>query len=282
MRARAALLAAAVLGLTGAVLVAAFEWRRQAHADDNLRQRVSHRVVAGTGTRIACATLLQQQPVVLLVLGQSNAGNHGTSASAGAAVAVIGDDGACYHSGDPLPGATGIGASIWSRLPAALAAAGVARPAVFAVLAVDASSVQEWTQARSPLPALLKATVQRAMGLNLAPTLVLWQQGESDALLGTAAGNYQQGLATLATRLQAVGVAAPIVLARSTVCRNTPSATLRAAIGQLVASDSRFRLGPDTDDLVGATERSDGCHFGDSGLQAAAERWASSIAPLLR
>lgn len=282
MTARTAWIAAALLVLAAAAVAAAVEWRRQARADDNLRQRVAQRVVAGAGTRIDCATLLQQRPVVLLVLGQSNAGNHGTAAGPGAAVTVIGDDGACHRSSDPLPGATGTGASIWSRLPAALAAAGVERPVVFAVLAVDASSVHEWTHPRSPLPPLLKATAQRAIGLGLAPTLVLWQQGESDARLGTAADTYRQGLSTLAADLQAAGVAAPVVLARSTVCRNAPSEPLRAAIGQLVTSDSRFRLGPDTDDLVGPADRSDGCHFGDSGLQAAAERWARSIAPLLR
>ena len=142
--------------------------------------------------------------------------------------------------------------------------------------------MREWTDPRGPLPALLDTLARGLHAAGLAPTLVLWQQGEADARAGTPPASYQQGMRSVAGRLQAAGIAAPLVLAQSTLCRNEPSAPLRAAIVQLASTDSRFRLGPDTDTLAGAPYRNDGCHFAEAGLQAAAERWAQTLAPLLR
>lgn len=283
MKARVAAIALALLAAAVAGALAVIEWRRAARAEEGLRQRLSQRVTARPQAEVSCVALAQRRPLVLLALGQSNAGNHGLAAPGSEEpIFVFTDQGKCYLTADPLPGATGKGASIWSRLPAALAQEGVDRPLLLAVLAVDASSMREWTDARGPLPALLD-DMGRALGAAaLPPALVLWQQGEADARAGTAAAAYQQGLLALAGRLRAAGISAPLVLARSTRCRGEPAEPLRAAMAQLAATDPHFILGPDTDDLMDAPYRSDGCHFGPAGLQVAAERWARSVAPLLR
>ena len=141
MGARAVWIAAALLAtaVATASTLALMEWRRSAHADDGLRQRVGQRVRAKAQTEVDCAALLLRRPLVLLALGQSNAGNHGSAApNPREPISVVTDQGRCYRSTDPLPGATGASVSIWGRLPGALAAAGVDRQVVLAVLAVDA------------------------------------------------------------------------------------------------------------------------------------------------
>jgi hypothetical protein len=270
------LLTVAALGVAGWQLLL---WRKVAQAEDKLRTRISQRVPGETSTAINCKQLLQVKPLVLLVLGQSNAGNHGSRyRTARERLHVQTDVGACFHSDDPLPGATGTGGSIWSRLPAALQAVGVSRPLVVGLLAVDATSMQDWAAPDSPLAALMEATADSMLKQGLAPDLVLWQHGESDARLNTPAPRYSQGLQVLVKRLKRVGVQAPWMLAKSTLCKAQASAALGDEIERLVQTQSDFLAGANTDQLSSAQHRRDGCHFTEAGLDAAAALWAYRIA----
>ena len=283
MSARTTWMTAAAVAVAAAGAGSLVAWQRGSAAEENLRARTAQRVVPDPATRVPCEAIAQAKPLVLLVLGQSNAANQGEAGPvAPPPVTVITDAGDCLRSTDPLPGATGNGASIWSRLPAALANAGMTRPLVLGVLAVDATAMREWTNPSSPLPVLLDTTVRRMTEAGLPPTLVLWQQGEADALRGTSATEYGHGLLALADRLRAAGVSAPWLLAQSTVCRAPPSPELRAEITRLVASDRRFLPGPDIDSLNAPGDRTDGCHFSAAGLQAAADLWALSVAQTQR
>jgi hypothetical protein len=73
------------------------------------------------------------------------------------------------------------------------------------------------------------------------------------------------------------GSSAPVLLARSTVCRSAPNAAIREAAMDAVWTDKRFRLGPDTDALIGVANRQDGCHLSGAGLDEAAALWAQAI-----
>ncbi|MBL8471207.1 MAG: hypothetical protein JNM98_05350 [Rhodocyclaceae bacterium] len=225
--------------------------------------------------RVDCAGLAAQRPLVLLALGQSNAGNHGSLAAALPPVYLV-SAGQCVLAADPLPGATGRGGSIWQRLPAALSERGWARPVVLSVLAVDATTLDDWTHPQSPLGAQLAEHVRSLNGLRLAPDFVLWQQGEADAKAGTEAAAYAARLDGLAVLLRDAGSTAPIFLARSTVCRSPPAAAIRASIEGAVAQRAQFRLGPDID-VLGAELRHDGCHLAAAGLDRAAQAWAEVI-----
>jgi len=226
---------------------------------------------------VACSELRARRPLVLLAIGQSNAGNHGTAApTALAPVPLIVDD-RCVLADDPLPGATGSGASIWRRLPDAVARQGVVRPVVLGVLAVDATAIDDWTRERSPLRLGLQARLAAMRRVGLAPSLVLWQQGEADAAAGNGTQAYAEGLAALAATLTEAGSDAPILLARSTACRSSANEAIRAAIEAAPIDNPRMRLGPDTDLLQGSRMRSDGCHFSADGLDAAAKMWAERI-----
>ena len=248
--------------------------------DAQLARRMAAMATASPGSQVPCADLAAQRPLVLLALGQSNAGNHGTASRYPVPVPVIVASGTCHRSLEPLPGGTGAGSSVWARLPAALRAEGISRPVVLAVLAVDASSSAEWAAPGGPLGAQLDALAAAMLAQGLPPAYVLWHQGEADARSGTPPEAYARALRTLADRLKASGVVAPWLVALSTVCRSPASEPLRQALRTLTASDTAFVLGPDTDTLAAERFRSDGCHFSGAGLDEAARLWARALAPL--
>ena len=278
MKLRALALGLAIAGLAVA-LAGAYVWRRDARADTHLAQRFSQRALPQPSTRLDCGLLKSAHPVVLLALGQSNAGNHGTPAGPSPSVALITDRGECHRVVDPLPGATGTGGSIWARLPDALQAAGSQRAWVIAVLAVDATTVENWTDTKGPMARALGQQLRQMHAAGLPPDFVLWQQGEADARLGTDAMQYAAGLRAVASAARLQGFDGPWLLAKSTVCRSPPSSPIRTAIDQLNREEpSRFLQGPDTDTLLTPDARSDGCHLSESGLKLAAGAWAQSIA----
>ncbi len=182
----------------------------------------------------------------------------------------------CIRASDPLPGGTGTGGSIWQRLPSLLSMEIDSRPIVLSVLAVDATSIDDWTNPNSPLQSRFASQVASMKRLGLSPNLVLWQQGEADARMGTGKDDYARGLGKLAATLNEIGVNAPIILARSTICGSSPSEAIRSAIEATALSDHRFRLGPDTDALSDQIFRN-GCHLTADGLDSAAKMWAATI-----
>ncbi|MBI3368174.1 MAG: hypothetical protein HY021_06955 [Burkholderiales bacterium] len=226
-------------------------------------------------TELDCQTLLQANPIVLLALGQSNAASHGEPGPSPSVTLI--DERQCFTSGDPLPGSTGSGGSIWSRLPDRLRAQGVTRPVLLSVLAVDATTIADWTS--GPLAALLRRRIAALAARQAMPTLILWQQGEADAMLNTPSASYFTGLQALDRQLTEAGVRAPVVMARSTVCRSAPNAAIADAQNRAISD--RFVGGPDTDALVDPALRRDGCHFSTAGLNAAADLWAVTLKPLL-
>lgn len=265
-----------LFAVAGIAAIAAYELVALQRQNASLTTRMAQIIRVENHTEVPCAGVVAAQPLVLLALGQSNAGNHGSPPSGTAAPVTLIGEGKCISATAPLPGGTGTGDSIWQRLPALLSTQKETRPIVLSILAVDATSIADWTSPHSPLRERLAAHVASMHRLGLAPDLILWQQGEADARRGTSANEYVTGLGLLAAALNEAGANAPIILARSTVCRSSPSAAIRGAVEATVASDRRFRLGPDTDALSGDTFRN-GCHLTAEGLDSAAKMWGATI-----
>lgn len=272
----AVVVAVAVMALASA---ARKVWQQGRH-DGALAARMANIVPPPATAGQACSRPGAAAPAVWLVLGQSNAGNHGAEDEApaqGSAPRVkVFAAGACVMTGDPLPGATGRHRSIWARLPAQLQRLGHSGDVVFAVLAVDATGIDDWARPGSPLHARLQALLDELKAHRLQPSRVLWQQGEADALLGTRAEDYERGFDALLATLRAGGVNAPVLAARSTACQRGDGRAVRVALRRLSERHADVLLGPDTDTLQGAT-RSGGCHFSRAGLEAAAALWAGAI-----
>lgn len=227
--------------------------------------------------RLSCAAWRQRKPLVLLALGQSNAGNHGALAPLTEPPIALVSGRECLLAGDPLPGATGSGGSIWRRLPTQLQPGLGERSVVISVLAVDASSIADWTRPDSALRQRLETQARALLDMGLRPDFVLWQQGEADARLQTAPETYLQSLVQLRSVLNDSGIQAPFMLARSTRCRSAPHAGIRQALEQALIHGSGFVSGPDTDTLLGPDDRLDGCHFNARGLDRAAAAWSAAI-----
>ena len=270
----------------------ALQLRQQGRRDSWLVNELAHRVsVAPTNTICAGDEAV---PLKLLILGQSNAGNHGPRVELGAKQATvqmrIGGD--CINAQDPLPGASGDGASIWSRLPTALSLQGLARPPEIALLAIQSTTIDDWARPSSPLNQALRQELQALSKAGWTPDLVLWQQGEADVLSGTSTNAYQRSWGDLLRQMQGDGLRAPVLLAHSTHCRFEQTNGIENKLGTLAAKANNIRLamqtltqehsqlllGPDTDELAGPTLRRDGCHFSSKGLDEAARLWSQAIA----
>ncbi|MDO8285232.1 MAG: sialate O-acetylesterase [Rhodoferax sp.] len=244
-----------------------------------LHTRIDQLVQIGNRPVMECDRIAAQRPIVILALGQSNAANLGAPAPSGDPPITLTADGKCFMAVDPLPGSSGDGGSIWYRLAHRLSALGLQRPIVISAMGVDATSIDDWTATQSPLRERLVRQLKSMQAAGLAPELILWQQGEADARAATTEQVYSVGLDKLALILEQAGSQAPVFLARSTVCRSEPNAPVRAAIEAKALGNGRFRIGPDTDTLVGDDLRRDGCHFSGQGLDRAAQLWAVTLAP---
>ncbi|OWQ93052.1 hypothetical protein CDN99_00665 [Roseateles aquatilis] len=278
----AAIVAVAVLSCAGmlATGVAMLRAPKSATPADDLIRRLDG-IHGMPVTAPDCGAVFRgEQPVVVLVMGQSNAANHADPANAAAppiAPMPVLHEGGCGLSGAPLPGGTGTGGSLWPAVNQALHGRWQGHPIVWAVIAVEGSSIGEWT-ADGPLRKHWQTQVDRIKGTRWPVAAVLWQQGEADARDRTAMADYRDALAALRAGVAARGVDAPWWLARSTYCPPTDGGQVREAVRELlVIPGSGFVEGPDTDKL--SIPLRNGCHFTAAGAAQAATLWAQALAP---
>lgn len=263
----------------GLVLLAlAFIWHRSLPVCSALSDRLASIYPAEDGSVVPCPWEIGDRPLMILVLGQSNAGNHGATPAHDTSPALFFYQGRCYLTAGPAPGATGKGGNIWTYLSPLLSTE-LQRPVVFSVLAVDATSITEWT-AESALRELVVKTIRQGKAHGFIPELVLWQQGEADARSGMSGAEYRQKLDKLRASIRNELERGAMIVAQSTRCRNEGSEDIRRVLGEAAEGRSGVILGPDTDALQGDF-RLDGCHFSLSGLKAASSLWASVIVSAL-
>ena len=225
---------------------------------------------------VPCQQTGQPAPKVLLVLGQSNAGNHGNERNE-AHVRVF-YRGHCYDSTDPLPGMTGDGGSIWSRLAPRLEA-DLHVPLIVAPLVIESTMIATWTE-KGPVNDAFGRLIDDLVAARIMPDAILWQQGESDVRLGTDAQEYERSFRKLVTDLRTRGLYAPVFVARSSYCRNQRNGYIQRLQTQLPDRTVGVYAGANTDSLP-ETLRVDGCHFTGAGLSQAAQLWIEVLIPQL-
>jgi Carbohydrate esterase, sialic acid-specific acetylesterase len=229
---------------------------------------------------------------VLLVLGQSNAANHG-EARYTAAKDVFSLDFRhmlCRRAADPLAGASGAGGSIWPRLGDLLIETGAFRRVLLVPLACGESSIKDWTPEGTmhPRTTLALSRLRKELDVSVLPfSAVLWQQGETEANhTQMSAQAYKMHFHDVVADLRANGVFAPIFAACATFCEASPPAfqnrtAIRQALLELPDATGGIFGGPDTD-TIGPEGRFDGCHFSEHGLQRCAELWLDALSPRRR
>jgi hypothetical protein len=225
---------------------------------------------------VACPT--QRSPALLVALsfGQSNAANAVRGRHTPDPRVLNFHEGRCFAGADPLPGATGTGGSVWSRLGDRLLDSRRFEQIVFAGIAVDSAEIARWQPGGDLHPRLL-STLHAMSAAGLEPTHLLWHQGERDRQLATPAADYIASFEAMLDAIRAAGISAPIYVAQATYCRGHDSAELRAAQLSLVDPARGVRAGPDTDTLRGPGLRHDDCHFSATGAARHAELWRDAL-----
>jgi len=214
--------------------------------------------------------------LVALTFGQSNAANYVRGRHKSKEGVINYFRGRCYAGQDPLPGATGTGGSVWSRLGDLLIVGGDYDEVVLVGVAVSATSVARWSVGGDLHPRLLDVLADM-QSHGLAPTHLLWHQGETDAKEGTAAETYRHRFLAMLDALRARGFEAPVYVATASYCHGRSSAAVREAQAALVNPGAGIHAGPDTDVLKGPGWRHDECHFSEQGAVRHAELWRDAL-----
>jgi len=222
---------------------------------------------------------VSRKTAIIVVLGQSNAANYGSARHA-AREAVDNFDpasGKCFAATDPLLGADGLGGSFATRLGDILIQRGLYDRVILVPLARGGASIAFLNNDGAEL---ITNGIAKLKEAGLTPTHILFQQGETDAVLTTTTEEYASLLHQLVRRFRAAGFDAPFYLSRSAKCDYVaPNNMAAVRAGQHSAVDEalNIRPGPDTDTIGNEGRSPDGCHMNEAGTLANAALWAAFI-----
>jgi hypothetical protein len=237
----------------------------------------------GIKTRVAANEIVS--PAVVMIIGQSNGGNHGETrhAAHGPVYNFNPFDGWCYRASDPLLGATGDGGSPWCLLGDAIIAKRFAPSILYVPLCVGGATVAEWAPGGTYHHRMTYA-LGRLREASFWPSHIFWHQGEADALHGTSAEHYTASFRALFQGLREFGVTAPVYVAFASYFAlpegyQAQQAVIRGAQRSLIDEAIGILPGPDTDLIK---DRFDGCHMGAIGLGQHAAAWEAVLSPTNR
>ena len=218
--------------------------------------------------------------MVLLIAGQSNAANSGGQRYLGRQTVVNYWGGACYVASSPLLGATGVAGDSWTLLGNKLVERQIADQVILVATAISGSGVGRW-QDGGDLNIMFRSVISD-VAIHYRITQVLWHQGEWDLAGGMTTAEYVQKFTSLVESIRRMGINAPVYVSVATRCDLTstlwtadnPIASAQKAIPD---NEKRIFQGVDTDALVGPLDRTDGCHFAQSGQEKFAEAWVGFL-----
>lgn len=212
---------------------------------------------------------------VLLIAGQSNAGNYASERFiAPPTVANFNVyDGRCYAAADPLLGTSGTGGNFATLLGADLVKRGHFDAVIVVPIAIGGTYIRQWIPDGIMHRRLLVA-IERLRRANLTITHVLWQQGEADHQIASGAA-YLSMFEDIFLSIRRYGVFAPIYVAISTYCGQA-NAEITKAQHELPDAARGILPGPDTD-IIGEPFRADNCHFNGQGARLQATFWRDAL-----
>ena len=251
------------------------------------RERADARLAA-TLQAIPCP----KSAFVIAALGQSNAGNHlGPRVAGDPALPVYAYfRDRCVALQDPVPGATGEDGSLWTELALQLARSR-REPIVVIAGAAAGSSVRDWDRDHAGMTSRALRSLAAAARDGLAPRVVVWLQGETDAEAGMSQATYASLLEKLVERISAAIASASSkptarpawIITQTSRCwgSETRSEDVRAGQRAVAAKIANGHPGPDTDALDDSYRR-DGCHFSERGRQRIVAELVEAIAKVGR
>ncbi|MDO5895131.1 sialate O-acetylesterase [Agrobacterium sp. Azo12] len=229
-------------------------------------------------TQVPAQLVSGENTAVIVVLGQSNAGNHCGGAHAASSNKVHNfnlQNGGMYLASDPLLGATGPSGCFATFLGDKLIADGRYQRVILAPMSINATLASDWAAA-GVFSQNIRVMCRRLAASGLPPTMVLYHQGESDNAEGTSAATITAALRSMVDVFRSEGVTAPVFIAlASTWAGYSNNAAVRAGQAAAVNGGLGIYQGPDTD-TIGPAYR-DSVHFLATGSQMHADLWASTI-----
>jgi hypothetical protein len=230
---------------------------------------------------IECRGAAAGRAAIIVTLGQSlltNSGDRRAIYTPGSDVYNFNLlDRKCYVAKDPLLGTTSPGSNQATRLADLLVRRQLYDRVILVPLAYGGTWISQWAPGGNMHPRTM-AGLRYARDAGLEPTMILWQQGESEAANPPQPANgsaWSTTFASIAKSIRDNEFRAPIYVAKSTVCGTAPNAPIRSA-QESVVNGRDILAGPDTD-LISVQHRRDGCHLGQAGLDEAARLWFAMI-----
>ncbi len=226
--------------------------------------------------------LKDEDTLCVLALGQSNAANHGFPAAiAGGNSFSLSTHGWAVLQ-DPVPGATGTGGSVWTRLAARALVGELAKNVVIGCVAQGSSAAEDWSAGGMHFTKLL--AIKRAFRHeNLTPDVIVYHQGETESWNRNAdPAYYKRQLVRVIDDLLTSYPGVPIL-----VCQTSRdgdgrvNSSIRYAQETICAEYEMVLRGPDTDSL-GGEFRHDGIHFNEKGLESFADMLYEQISDVIR
>ncbi len=202
--------------------------------------------------------------MVAICMGQSNAANHGDiKMTASESVKVL-NGLELVQASDPLPGASGEGGSVWTRLGASLITRDVFDEVVFIPIAVGGTAVSEWSPDGKYNPKFLDAC-DRARQAGQDVTHVFWHQGERDTALKSGYDHYLGHITEVVSTIRTALPLAKIIVCSASYRFGETNEHVRAAQEAITENNGVIR-GPNTD-KIGGQWRHDNLHFNADGQQ---------------
>lgn len=259
--------------------------RMEARAALSMPRSTPKQVYSDTSTATETDCPPQEETLLIVAGGQSNAANYNSHLSASLPDERVFTffEGKCYVAQDPMLGAEGTKGSLWPALGADLARR-LDRPVMFIVAAAGGTRYSDWTAARAPYLDRLRSQISAAQQRGFAPALIVWHQGESDAIASPSAQEVARDLRALAYQIMQAVPEAEFYMFQASRCtgpkRVSQSGEVRQAQAAVADTEPRIKLGFDTDTL-GDDYRWDRCHFNRFGRQEIVSNAVDDIDRLL-
>lgn len=224
---------------------------------------------------------------ILLLIGQSNASNHGGQRfrSEHGAKIVNFFGGQCFVAASPLLGSDGSKGEYWTQLGNLLVDSGAFEQVVLAPVGINGSEISRWSRG-GDLNAVLINTAVQLQQYNYHVTHTLWHQGEIDYVRGTTETSYAKKFMSMVDSLRDQQVTSPVFVSVTSKCLETSNGGTRfhTAINAIVRAQmslpniqAGIRSGVNTDALLDELDRYDDCHFSSSGSNKVAKAWADLL-----
>jgi hypothetical protein len=214
----------------------------------------------------------------ILVLGQSNVGNHGPERAQGGPGVRVFHQGSFLPATDPLPGASGSGGSVWTRFAPKLIAQSAYDEVILVSTACGGTSVSDWIPGGAHHPRLIPV-LDAAAQAGITFSHVVWHQGERDTLMATSEARYRDSLESLVSFLRQRGIDAPVVVCQASYRFGQTNNGVRDAQQKILDPAKGIVAGPDTDTL-GAEYRYDDTHLDTAGQDLFATMLLDAFAAL--